>query len=386
MQPRLCEFSTNLNSYNGSGVKGLFTKIISNEARQVLKGEYTYEIDISVDDPLSSIVNIGMTIFAKPDDNTQPQIFIIKRIDVEDDVFHIYAEHVKTLFFANMILSDPYMTPVVYRGTPKSVVDSVLENDIVLPNYFTFASTISNKVLVDVGTEQKTLGELFLNTKNGLVAQVDADFIYNNFTISFVPFAGTAEPRYSVRYGVNLKSFSFEGSFEDSYTHILPYAEVKTTDDYTGDIDSVRIYKDVGNPLIQTAPFPPGYINILPVDFSEKFKNKHGYVNPQTGDGYSTVREMLTTFSNKYNVENPKLSDVSANVRVELESDLETFYKPRLGDQVWVIYEPLNYKKIHRITEIRYDSVNEKVKSLTISDGKKPYSLYNFITGKRTYL
>lgn len=393
MQPRLCDFSTVLSTYSGAGVRGLFTKVISNTIKHNLNGTYTLDMEISTSDPMALIAQIGMTVFAKPDDHTSPQIFVIKRITVENDSFIIYGEHIKELFFSNMILADPYSTPVVKSGTPSSVVNDILQNELVLPNYFTFTSSLQNTVNVDVGTEQKTLGDIFTNSKDGIMAQIAnnggqgggvADLVYNNFNLSIVSYAGSSEPLYSVRYGVNLKSFSVDEGFESAYTHILPYADVKTLDSYSGDVDTVRIYKDVGNPLQSTnGVFPQDYVNILPVDFSEKFKNKHGYVDPSNGVGYSAVRNIIAGLSNDYVLNNPQLAKEAVSVKVEYESELATFQKPHLGDHVWVMYEPLGYQAVHRISEICYDCVEEKVTSLTIGEGKKPYSLYDFIKQMR---
>lgn len=383
MIPILCDYSTQISDYESEAIIGNLTEITNCNVKAVLNSEYELSLSVLVSDPLTKYIKPGRVILAKPNYQDDPQIFVISSMSYSENEIRVNAEHIKNLFFNNAILADNTGTPFLYTGLTETVVNSLLTDEVVLPNYFTFHSNVDNTISVDVGTADKNMGEVFTNSKDGIIAQTKGEFKFDNFDIYFNKHVGRLTPENVIRYGTNLSSYSQELSSENEYTHVLGYADVPVVSSYNGDIRSVRLYSGVRNNCLVPIPNAVSdYTRILSVDFTEKFKNKNGYINPDPPhSGYAETRAKIKQYTQNYANSHKSLGSPSANVKVDYQNALYDFEKPALGDQVWVIYEPLNYKKIHRITEINFDVVNEKVTSLVISAGKRVYSLYEFLKG-----
>lgn len=413
MLPRLFDFTTNLSNYFQSATvgqvtyslpkfgKGEFTKITKPvEIKRNLQNDFTLYIEISQDDELASKVAPDMAILTtvKPENSyTQSsfQIFVIKNVKFENKRVQIAADHVKYMFFNNVIIGDNTGSEYLVRGDLRTVMSTILDpTNLFLPNQFTVNTPdpqlVPSDITVDIGANAtRTLGDIFDNSENGILKQSGGwELAFDNFTISILRRLGNNQVMGTIRYGENLSECSMEMSNEKEYTHIIPYASVATTNKavgnvpkYEGDVSSVTLYAESAPlPTLGTSQF----IRILPVDFSRKFTSKNGYVNPnepgQT-NGYGAVRARLDTLGNNYIAKHPELKQSIVNIAVSNQKEIKDLNNLSIGDNVQVIYEPLKYEETHRVTEVNYNPVTNSYNSLTIGDRK--FSLYDFISKMR---
>lgn len=413
MNPRLFEFSTTLSYYFqsvriGNSTysfpkfgKGEFTKITKPvEVKRNLQNDYTFYMEISQDDELASIVQPDMAIVStvKPETSyTQSsfQIFVIKNVKFENKRVQISADHVKYMFFNNVIVGDPTGEPYIVKGQMQSVLNTVLDStNVFLPNIFTVNATLG-EISVDIGTNAtRTVGDLFDNYETGILKQNDGyEIDFDNFTIYVVQRIGNNLIKNILRYGDNISESSMEISNEKEYTHVIPYASVATTnktvtiggdtvEQYTGEVTSITLYGE-DSPLDTLAT--GNFIKILTIDFSSKFTRKSGYVNPNPTSGYSSgydyVKAKLKEYGQKYIAKHPKIKQPLINISVSNKNEIKDLNGLRIGDSVRVIYEPLNYEETHRVTEVNYNPIANSYNSITIGDRK--YSLYDFIRKMR---
>lgn len=396
MLPRLYDFSYDHTYYENNGY-GHLTEVMKCEVKEVLNGEYTLDLEVHPSDRLASQIDAEKCIMVDPNPTDNPQLFKIITVNIDWDKISIKGEHIKNAFFNDMYVpsavtgeSQEYSV----TGTPEEIFANLLSSSawIVLHAFeFRFITDItsSKTIKFNLGANL-TFGNIFTDSENGMVTKFNADFKYDNWKVYFLNHRGKEHPYNVVRYGSNLSSFTQTMSSEKEYSHILPYANVAVNDDYTGNITSVTLFglRQVAGTPGTYEPIPTGstsnYYRILPVDFSSKFNDPKGYVNPNpaAGDsGYQAVKEKLAQYGETYAAFHTGIRSAAVTIKVDYEEALDDFEKAQLGDVVRVIYDPTGYKKNHRITEAVYDCLNERWKSLTI--GERNYSLYTFLKDLR---
>lgn len=375
MLPRLYSFSTNINSYSNNGY-GPFTTCTSCEIVEALNGDFTLALEILQQDRLVKYIKPGMAILAKPDPSNKPeQIYIITNVNIsKSGRLSIQAVHVKSMFFNNVLYGDVDDSGYSYSGTPEQIFQLV-ENELAVTNDFSFSSPITKSGTIELGIEAVTLGDLF--TKDGGMLEVfGAEMSYDNFNVSMLPRRGKSTPNEELKYGFNISSYSVSMDNLNEYTHVVPYANVPVKSTYQGNESAIRLYGDT----IRCSP--SRFTKVLTVDFSDRFKSKKGYVNPNPVEGedsgYAEAKARINRYALRYINKRPSIYNSMVGVSIEANSSLD-MNRLRLGDSVIVDIEPLNYKKVHRVTETVYDCIAEKYKSITLGDRK--FTLYNVLRG-----
>lgn len=387
MIPRLYEFSTDINDFSHNGL-GFFNQCVSCKVHEVLNGEYNLTMEILPTDRLAETVIPDLCILAKPNYTDPPQIFVISNIVITKDLITITANHIKSLFFNNMVLGDIEDTGSTRHGTPQTVVNAILQYEALInPQPFTFTSDINDEKDFVYGATETTFGEIFTNDRDGLLRVYGGDLYFNNFSVQLLEHRGEDavdnKARYTIRYGVNLENMRQELSSENVYTHLLPYAKVPTLRDYTGDISTVKLYgtePQTSNHLIRINPDESAFTRILPVDFSKKFTKKAGYVDPSAtslaGTHYPENCRVIWSDGLFYADRHEKISMSTATITVNYESNVPDFEKYQLGDVVRVINSKMNYNKLHRVVETTYDCLNNRYEKVTIGDRKLSFYTY----------
>lgn len=368
---RLYNFSTNINDYSHNGL-GSFDTIQKSEVVEVLNDEYTLSMSILKTDRLAGKVLPNMCIKAKPNPFDDPQIFVVTRVNFKNaSTVDIEANHIKNLYFNNVIYGDKTDEGITYTGTPAAIMAQI-DNDAVLPNIFNFTSDIVTSGSIRSGIESKTYGDLF-TTEGGMRDVFRGDLKFDNFNVSFLSHRGSEDAKRVLRTGVNISQFSRETNNFTEYTHVLPFADVPTVEGY--DLaQSVRLYGNIAR--ASQSNFSRIYLK----DFTSRFTSKRGYVNPTTGSGYTEARQNLTTWGGQYVTNRPSIKTPSINITVKIEPSNSGLEDVALGDKVKVIDEQTNYSAEHRIIKAAYDPVMERYNSLELSSRK--YSLYNYLKGR----
>lgn len=369
---RLYNFSTNINDYSHNGL-GSFDTIQKSEVVEVLNDEYTLSMSILKTDRLAGKVLPNMCIKAKPNPFDAPQIFVVTRVNFKNaSTVDIEANHIKSLYFNNVIYGDKIDTGYAYTGTPAAIMTQI-EQDSALPNVFNFTSDIVTSGEIRSGIESKTYGDLF-TTEGGMRDVFRGDLKFDNFNVSFLSHRGSEDAKRVLRTGVNISQFSRETNNFTEYTHVLPYADVPTVESEE-DIQAVRLYGAMARASTSN------FFRVYPKDFTNRFTKKSGYVDPQSqSPHYQEQIDLLTQYGQQYVTSRPSIKTPSINITVKIEPSNSGLEDVALGDKVKVIDEQTNYAAEHRIIKVAYDPVMERYNSLELSSRK--YSLYNYLKGR----
>lgn len=393
MIPRLYDFSSaSMSHYTSNNGYGFLAETSKCEVKRVLGGDYTISLEVATSDPIAKEVVPNRAIFVEAEPSGNPQLFIISSVSVTDEKVVASGEHVSSAFLNNMYvpgaIEDKGGTQKI-SGTPTEIY-SYLANSAAVPPIFNFISAISDSedVILNLSATL-TWGNIFTDKKSGMLkvfhdqAGNNAELDYDNFNVYFKRRVGSTTAKNVVRYGSNVSSFEQVMSGEEEYTHVLPYATIPVKSDYNGNTSAVTLFglDLINNRALETGSTSP-FLKVLPVDFSRFFKDKGGYVNPSTGSGYVDVQNALRDYGQAYIDLHPSISNRSVTIKVDYGEALESFDKIHLGDNVQVIYEPIDYRHQHRVKETLYDTLSERYKSITI--GERKYNLYQFLKDLRS--
>lgn len=368
MFPRLYDFSNSANGYEHNGY-GLIRNVLSGSVKEALNGEYTLKMSVFAKDRLALKIKPNMCIMAKPNPYDDDQIFVITSVKVKGSNVEVQGSHIKEAYFNNVFHGDKTNDGFEYTGTPEEIMQEI-DSYSVLPIYFDFSSDITTSGAVRDGIDAVSYGDLF-SKEGGMRDVFRGDLKYNNFNIQFLKHRGNTTPNCILRDGHNISSFQYQVNNVSEYTHVLPYADVKVLDTSISNAESVRLFGDLARASTSD------YSRIYPVNFTNRFTNKHGYVDPTSGLGYADATSKLTQLGASYVSNRPRIKTPSVTVNVKYEPSSRELDTVQLGDSVRVISERYEYAENHRVTETEFDFVNEKY--IDISLGSRKFNLYNFL-------
>lgn len=351
------------------------------EIREALNGEYTISLELLDGGGYGvQALEVGKAILAKPNKSgtiySKPQIFIISSIVQENGRVKVSGEHIKTLFFNNVVRGDVDDSGFSYEGTPSEIIDEML-NDAALTNTFNFNSDIVTSKSISTGKESLTFGNLF-KMEGGFIDVFDGELAYDNFDIYFLGHRGRQTPIITVRDGQLIKSFSVETTNYNQYKYVLPFADIPTNED-SDNANTYRIYGDLINTQADT-----DFDKILLKDFSSKFTKKSGYLNPtdpNVGPVVQDLKARIMSYASTYMAQRGKAlkyPSVSVNVEINVIGGAIN-NQIVLGDKVQVVNKKTNYSAVHKVTETVFDCITDSYVSVTL--GNRRFNLYDFLRG-----
>jgi len=383
MQPALYESVTP----TGGVFLGRFSSCFSCEVKEVRNGEYSLSLSTTTNDDIAPYITVQKYIKVKPNPHDSEQYFRITKIEKNtDNTYTIYAHHIKTEACSNISTGDGgYL-----EGTPATIY-AELENTYLTEtgdsNLFTFTSDITATQKLTLGVASPALfGNILAGTDGSFVDLFGGEYYYDNFKITLCKKRGTKRD-YKLKYGQNISSATQTESSENTYSRILPYASLK--DMATG--GSVLLYA----PIYEIPVHECVGIRTYLLDCTEKLKEMVVYAHRvypnessdnqghDAGEGYAEAEQAMTNYAQLY-VKKNTLENLEVNIVVNVESELAQMQEFALCDEVTVVLDKFNSTTTAKITEVVYDCLSGRWKSLTVGSSKT--SLADIILDKRRYI
>ena len=204
-----------------------------------------------------------------------------------------------------------------------------------------------------------------MDPKAGLLAVSGARMIRDNLDV-FILAESQDTPKYSVRYGANMKDVRWTGNVDSMVTRIYPTGQ---TED-----GSTLLLPEEYIDTVRTVPFIRPEVLNTGLKVGQKVKNSDGTETELTQD--EVLTRMRTAAQNRFSIDKCDLAEVSLEldwqhmpdtVEYAQYSDLKNAAP---GDLVEVVNGPLGISAVIRMTGYTWDPENEVYKGATFGDIK----------------
>lgn len=381
MLPILYASNTVGEDFGNNGL-GFIRNCTKCKATEVQNGLYELELEMLTNDRLAGSIAASMFLKAKANPHDKPQIFEIYQMSVTDTKITAKAQHLKYIAGGNVIdklfNSDIAMTPVETWNN--------IQSDLYLENLFTFDSDITTKAIVTAGKDCPIrLGDFLSGSEGSMLDTFGGELHYDNFKIELLKNRGS-ETGIAIRYGSNISTYQQDSDSSTVYSHLLPYAIVKSeyyrSDDRRGkDAGERMVYAD----LIDLHNDNLTYKRALAYDFSGEFTEDEDtmIVYEETGvpANWNELTAKLETVAEEYVRKNhTALTEFSVNITVDVAETLNTLKNCKLCDIVQVYFEPLDFYSTAKIVKTEYDVLLEKYTKIELGTIKK--TIADLFSGK----
>ena len=349
MKPRLYEAGTLEFINNGLG------SLIDAKECIVKQGFGSMELEMQypVNGRLYQELTYQRIILAKPEPMKEPQPFYIYRINTPmGGVAKIYAKQVCYK------LDGCPVRPFTASTAPEAMTK--LKSNAMTEHPFTFETDVGTSGSFALKTPVATWS--VLGGQEGSILDIfHGEYAFDGYTVRLLTRRG-ADRGVKLRYGKNLQTLEQDANCAGCYTGVVPYWVDAQTEE--------TIYAE---PVLAEGNF--GYSRVLPVDFTQKFKEKPS-------------KEQLTAQARQYIKDNDiGVPDVSLKVKfVPLEQTEELKHlalleRVEFGDTVHVYFPDMAVNASARIVETAYDCLRGRYKEVTI--GKEKQTLSDLIVNQQ---
>lgn len=348
--------------YNANGY-GFLTECTEFLVTVEKNGDYSFTAKVKSTDKFAKYIKLGCYIKAKPNNEENPQLFFIKKIEIDKNGdLTISGDHVSRLFFQNGTFLH-----FNYVKNEKSAVEILDELWNIQANrdcwfnsapysFFTITSNIIAKKSFSLGlTTCDKFEKIFNDDAEGLLATYGGELTFNQFAIYYQKPRMT-DSDYRIAFGANVSNYKQTASIESYFTHVLPYARCKTVDGAEVVVATTSLYSTGLSRAIK---------NVYNLDCTSKIKSYA--VNPTSGLNYKEVRSELAKQAKNYIYEDTDQSAESLSIVVNVEPELTKMHHIKLYDYVTVVMlDGTEIKK--KVSKTVFDSVSEKYKEITIGN------------------
>jgi len=348
------------------------TKCLTKEDRN---GEYTIELETTVNDPVSSALLSQRIIKAKPNPSDSDQCFEIQSTTRKPGgIIAVTAKHVRNFLYQLESAGDiSYVDSInSFSLTPKMVWNKLFDDSYVTdPTPFTFISDINTTADFYLGfNEPKSLGAIFGGEEGSLVDMYGGEYHFNNYNIRLLKQRGK-DTGYQLRYGKNISAAEQTENCLNAYSHIRPYGQVAT-------VSGRNIYLYANQYEIPNSECKTK--KVFQLDCSEAIRTMQ--VNSGTGQGYDAARAAMTAYAAQYAKAN-SIGKVAVSIKVDTPAQLQSMQQLGLCDIVTVILDNYGVTTKAKIVSATYNTLLERWESLIV--GTQPISLVSLILNKRKY-
>lgn len=357
---------------------GFISKCIRCEVTEELNGIYEVELDVKIDDRLSDDIVPQAYVKCKPNNFRSAQIFRIYEVISTNYVIKARGEHIRYRLNDNA-LTEHFIT----TGTPQEVWADIQDVLTDQNHGFTFSSNIAtSKSVTAAAVAPVKLGEFMMGAQGSMLDTFGGMYDFNNFRVSLNARSSTVSG-VCLRLGAGIKDITYTISCEDQYTHILPVANVPTTDGGNWYI----IFPDSYEPSIPLAlPTSPSSLvkpRVLLRDFTDEFKQTYPNFtcDPTNAASRSDAQNKLVQLCNDYISKNvTELTLPRTNVKIETDAGADRLKESVVGDIIKVYHEKLDLTTSIRIIKTVYNVLGERYTSIEFGNSLR--SLANYISNK----
>ena len=348
MKPRIYEPTEKDFSHNGLGVLSEATRA---DVREAANGFYELEVEHPLKSRFKKYFENGYQIKAKPNDQEDFHVFEIKRTyeDTNGNNILIYAQS-RTYKLGNREVQHVKINSQNGSGAMKAITAGMDErSDIEL---FSDIQTVSSTVF-----EARNVLNCIAGEQGSLLQYWGGEIKREPFRLSLLRRRGRDNVG-TVRYGKDLQGLKITFDWQSIVTRCLPYADLQDTEDG----QTKRIYgKKVDSDLIKN--YPDVYAKHV------QFTEEQG-VKDQASLDKAAAKYFISV--------NPGCDKPKVSVELEFEKltdseEAKEFARLRnygLFDTFFVYHKLYDIHVETKITEVLYDSLNEKVKKISAGDAQ----------------
>lgn len=360
MLPRLYDVNITEGGQPNKTFLGTLTACKRCNVRENTDGIFTLGLDTTVNDDCAGAILSQRFIGIKPNPFDDMQLFEIQKTSRSlKGIITAEAKHIKNLCF--QICSEGDFTfdgqdPKTYTGTPAQTWNKLISDYITDVVPFSFSSDITTAAAFRLGlSEAETLGNILGGKEGSFLDTWHGDYHWDNFNINFLRSRGK-KSSYAIRYGQNISSAIQTEACDGLYSQILPHGKVS-----------------YGNRKI-TFFAPPVLISGSQSRLRKTFlldctSMLDAYSIPDNGSSheqeYALIRQAMTAYAQKYANDN-NLGIPQVGIKVDVPAALDEMKQLGLYDTVNVILDNFGTTATAQITDVTYDALNERWKSLTV--------------------
>lgn len=346
MKPRIYLPTEKDFSHNGLGVLNGVTRA---DVREAANGVYELEVEHPLKSRFKEYFENGYQIKAKPNDQEDFHVFEIKRTyeDTNGNNILIYAQS-RTYKLGNREVQHVEINSQNGSGAMKAITAGMDErSDIEL---FSDIQTVSSTVF-----EARNVLNCIAGEQGSLLQYWGGEIKREPFRLSLLRRRGRDNVG-TVRYGKDLQGLKITFDWQSIVTRCLPYADLQDTEDG----QTKRIYgKKVDSDLLKN--YPDVYAKHV------QFTEEQG-VKDQASLDKAAAKYFISV--------NPGCDKPKVSVELEFEKltdseEAKEFARLRnygLFDTFFVYHKLYDIHVETKITEVLYDSLNEKVKKISAGD------------------
>ena len=371
MLPILYPSNTSTSGFFQNNGLGFFNRCTKCEITEERNGIYELAMTILPSDRLAKTVLCGMFVKIKSNPHDDPQVFEIYAISVEESKITISGQHIHYLMNTNISTEPPVDGAA---DTPENLW-SRMQIYFALTNPFSFSSDItSSHKILSSNNVNISLGEMLCGVVGSMVDIFGGELYYDNFHVSLLSRRGT-DTGIALRYGSNISSKKQDSGTQTVYTHIAPYAYI-TLKNLRNNKESQYYLFYTGSNHENTIVIPNSiltYEKVLSYDFSDRMQD---VVLRETSEGnfenwqdvQDRLQEEAENYISKYSAQ---LTQISANVEIDLAETLQGLQQCKLGDTVLIDFGDNGTTARAKIIKTVYDSLEEKYIKMELGQPKK---------------
>lgn len=225
MLPLLYKSNTAKSDFDNNGL-GFVKNCTKCKVTEVRNGLYELELEMLTNDRLADSIAVGMFLKAKANPHDKPQIFEIYQMSVTNTKITAKGQHLKYIAGGN-VLGEDFGTLLDDGYTPQETWEKI-QHYLEFNNLFEFYSDITTKASVTAGRDCPIrLGDFLSGVDGSMLDTFHGEFHYDNFKIELLKNRGS-ETGLAIRYGSNISTYQQDSDSSTVYSHLLPYAIVKS--------------------------------------------------------------------------------------------------------------------------------------------------------------
>ena len=377
MRPRLYDVSISGGGQPNKTFLGTLTDCKRCDVRENTDGVYTLGLDTTVNDDCAGAILSQRFIGIKPNPFDDMQLFEIQKTSRSlKGIITAEAKHIKNLCF--QICSEGDLTfdgtdPASFTGTPQQTWNKLIADYITDVVPFSFSSDITTAAVFRLGlSEAETLGNILGGKEGSFLDTWHGDYHWDNFNINFLRSRGK-KSSYAIRYGQNISSAIQTEACDGLYSQILPHGKISHGNRKMTIFAPPVAIDGTQSRLIKT--FLLDCTDILDAYSISEGAGDHS-------EEYAVVRQLMTTYAQKYAADNG-LGLPQVGIKVDVPATLDEMKQLGLYDTVDVILDNFGTTATIQITDVTYDALNERWKSLTV--GSPTVTVADLILNPRRY-
>lgn len=303
-------------------------------------GIYEASFDYPVDGANYDMIQCGRIVAAIHDDSGDVQPFdIVSYTKPISGVVTFHAVHVSYR-----------LNYIVARGTGVVNVDSaftMLKDSGQPENPFTYsADFLSTAYMASADGTPRSVRQFLGGVEGSILDTYGGEYGFDRFSVKLYAHRGI-DRNFTIRYGVNLLSYSDEVDYQETYSSCIPF--------WSSNGDKV-----IGNRVDLSTATYNGRNNCIPLDLTEKFEGK-----PSTSDLQTMALSHMQSRQSQLPTQTIKVDFVRLRDMGEF-ADYQDLLECNLCDTIGVVFPLYGMSGRFKIVKAEYNVLSERYVSMEL--------------------